>query len=98
MPRSSNPSPAEIASARVSSETRISSVSGRGHDPRRLVHGDAAHVVADELDLADVDAGADMKILAARALPDRGGAVERTRRPVERREMPSPVVATSRPP
>jgi hypothetical protein len=57
-----------------------------GHDPRRLVDGDAAETVPDELDLAHVDARADPKAVITGGSPDRDRAVEGETRPVEARE------------
>ena len=52
------------------------------------MHRDAAHVPADELHLADVDAGADAEPLFASDALDRLCAVECARRPIEGREHP----------
>ncbi len=59
---------------------------GRRHDPRGLVHGDATHVVADELDLANVDTRSYVEIICVGALADCGRAVDRPRGAVERRD------------
>ena len=56
------------------------------HDAGRLVHRDAAHVVAHELHLADVDAGADVEIVRVRAPADSRRTVECARGAVERRD------------
>ena len=50
---------------------------GRRHDAGGLVHCDAAHVIADELDLAHVHPGSNVEIGCVGASPDRRRAVER---------------------
>ncbi len=63
---------------------------GRGgaHDPRRLVHRDAADIAVDELDLAEVDAGTHAEPVALRATPNRRRAPQRLARTVEGGEQP----------
>src|SRR5918997_5289544 len=63
---------------------------GGGHpeDARRNVYRDAAHVVPSHLALAGVDAGAELKAQAFGLHRDRPGAVDRSSRPIEGREVP----------
>ena len=59
---------------------------GGGHDAGRFVHGHAAYVVADELDLTDVHSCSDVKVVSIGASAYGRSAVQCTRRPVERRD------------
>ena len=56
---------------------------GQGADPSADVHRHAGHVIADQLDLARVDAGADADIEPRQALADCTGAANRPGRAVE---------------
>ena len=71
---------------------------GHGHDPRRLVDGHAAHVVADHLHLADVDADPDLEPVLVRNSPDAAAKSSARAEPSNVASIPSPVVLTSRPP
>ena len=72
---------------------------GERRNPRRDVDGDAADVVADQLDLAGVKAGADLDAERGHVVGDRRGRT-RPRGSARRRSRGSrrPVVLTSRPP
>jgi hypothetical protein len=56
---------------------------GRGHDPRRDVHGDSPDVAVAELDLAGVQSGADLQADPLELLAERGHAAERPAGAVE---------------
>ena len=66
---------------------RLARAGERG-DPRGDVDRHAAHVVAEQLRLARVHAGADLDAEPAHGARDRGGAPDRARRTVEHGEEP----------
>ena len=99
VPRSSKRKPRRSGErTREIGDEDLAGAGGR-HDPRRLVHRDAADVRADELDLADVDADADLRRRASRRNAESrrrsaAPAPARRRSPASRR----PSCSTSRPP
>src|SRR3990170_4996638 len=59
---------------------------GLGHEPRGDVHGDAAYLTPAQLDLAGVDARADLDAGLAQHVADLEGAADGAPWPVERRQ------------